>query len=190
MVWTMRETMTTACPLSCLNSWQLSGSSFTSVINPLFPRWPQCISAPWNQRKLSTFHSAIIFADLPQSSVSYQVPERRRDGASNSFKSHWKVAGLISRFSAAVFCLLTISQGSCQANKLHSLQSPQFNWWGRQHPEHSTESRRHPGSLKIYFTRIKILESEKVIHNKVNMQFLFKFWDCIPRGKESQTKYF
>lgn len=88
MVWTMRETKGTACQLIFIDSWQPSGSSFTSVINPLFPRWPQCISLPWNQKKLSTFHSAIIFADLPQSSVSCQVSERRRDGASNSFKSH------------------------------------------------------------------------------------------------------
>lgn len=131
---------------------QLSGSSLTSAVNPLFPRWPQRPAAPWNQDSLPTFHSAMIFADLSQSNVSYQAPKRKRWGKLLFHIPRWE------GFSAALLCPLFTSQRSGQANELGSLQSPRLKWWGRQHPEHATESRRPPGSLKIYFTKIQTSE--------------------------------
>ena len=142
---------------------------FYSCGNPLFPRWPQCTSAPWNQESLSTFPSAMVFADLSQSSVTCPVLKKWSDGASTSFKS--TVGRGWSYFQ--IFCCspshYAHKSRASQANKLTSLQSPQFKWWGRQYPKHTTESRRLPGSLKICFTKIKIPELEKLIHDKVNM---------------------
>lgn len=97
---------------------------------------------------------------------------------------HWEVAGLISRFSAALLSPLFTSQGSGQANKLGSLQSPPFKWWGRQHPEHATESGRPPSPLKIYFTKTQTSELEKV-----NKQFWFTNSKIVFQGERfSQTK--
>lgn len=163
---------------------QLSGSSLTSAVNPLFPRWPQCLAAPWHQDNLPTFHSAMIFADLSQSNVSCQVPKRRRDGASCSSISHVGRDSLLLSFAlcsqirdlarpmSSVRCSLPHSNGEAD-NTLNMTLNPR-------------------GLLALWrstLQRSKLLNYREGNHEKVNKQFWFTNSKIVFQGERFlQTK--